>query len=55
MTEIEKSADLNIIRLYSTIKNIFEMYCAIVPIHHKKFMESFPQQVGESKNFLILI
>lgn len=47
MVEVEKSMELCGIRLLYTVRNIFEMYCAIVPLYHKKFLETLPQQVGE--------
>ncbi|XP_050455469.1 centromere/kinetochore protein zw10 homolog isoform X3 [Cataglyphis hispanica] len=35
-------------RLFYTCRNIFEMYVGLVPEHHKKFLETIPQQVGFS-------
>ncbi|KAK6641429.1 hypothetical protein RUM44_013140 [Polyplax serrata] len=46
MVEVEKSMELCGIRLLYTVRNIFEMYCAIVPLYHKKFLETLPQQVA---------
>ncbi|XP_050455461.1 centromere/kinetochore protein zw10 homolog isoform X2 [Cataglyphis hispanica] len=38
-------------RLFYTCRNIFEMYVGLVPEHHKKFLETIPQQVDKfSKN-----
>lgn len=46
MEELVKGKDLCAVRLFYTVRNIFEMYSAIVPLHHKKFLETLPQQVG---------
>lgn len=46
MDELVKSQDLCAVRLFYTVRNIFEMYSAVVPLHHKKFLETLPQQVA---------
>lgn len=47
ISEIQKSMELCAVRLFFTVRNMFEMYCAVVPLHHRKFLESLPQQVGK--------
>lgn len=42
------SSDACATRLFYTCRNIFEMYVGLVPEHHKKFLETIPQQVGEN-------
>lgn len=46
MDELVKSQDLCAVRLFYTVRNIFEMYTSVVPLHHKKFLETLPQQVA---------
>ena len=43
------SSDECAVRLFYTSRNIFEMYAGLVPEHHKKFLETIPQQVGKNK------
>ncbi|XP_053979432.1 centromere/kinetochore protein zw10 homolog [Hylaeus volcanicus] len=38
------------IRLFYTCRNIFEMYSGLVPEHHRKFLETIPQQVAVFHN-----
>ncbi|KAL0113921.1 hypothetical protein PUN28_011331 [Cardiocondyla obscurior] len=40
------SSDACAIRLFYTCRNVFEMYAGLVPEHHKKFLETIPQQVA---------
>jgi len=42
------SSDACAIRLFYTCRNVFEMYTGLVPEHHKKFLETIPQQVGKN-------
>lgn len=42
------SSDACAIRLFYTCRNVFEMYAGLVPEHHKKFLETIPQQVGKN-------
>ncbi|XP_076628616.1 zeste-white 10 kinetochore protein isoform X1 [Colletes latitarsis] len=38
------------IRLFYTCRNVFEMYSGLVPEHHRKFLETIPQQVAVFHN-----
>ncbi|XP_034173768.2 zeste-white 10 kinetochore protein isoform X1 [Osmia lignaria lignaria] len=38
------------VRLFYTCRNIFEMYAGLVPEHHRKFLETIPQQVAVFHN-----
>ncbi|KAL6268596.1 hypothetical protein P5V15_001728 [Pogonomyrmex californicus] len=40
------SSDACAVRLFYTCRNVFEMYAGLVPEHHKKFLETIPQQVA---------
>ncbi|XP_047364969.1 centromere/kinetochore protein zw10 homolog [Vespa velutina] len=40
------SSDASAVRLFYTCRNVFEMYAGLVPEHHKKFLETIPQQVA---------
>ncbi|XP_015183262.1 PREDICTED: centromere/kinetochore protein zw10 homolog [Polistes dominula] len=40
------SLDASAVRLFYTCRNIFEMYAGLVPEHHRKFLETIPQQVA---------
>ncbi|XP_021924811.1 centromere/kinetochore protein zw10 homolog isoform X4 [Zootermopsis nevadensis] len=46
LDEAVRSTDFCAIRLFCTARNIFELYSAVIPTHHKKFLETIPQQVG---------
>ncbi|PSN39911.1 hypothetical protein C0J52_07953 [Blattella germanica] len=46
LEEAVQSTDFCAVRLFCTARNIFELYSAVVPTHHKDFLESIPQQVG---------
>jgi hypothetical protein len=47
LDEAVQSTDFCSVRLFCTARNIFELYSAVVPTHHKEFLETIPQQVGE--------
>lgn len=47
LEEAVRSTDFCSIRLFCTARNIFELYGAVVPAHHKNLLETIPQQVGE--------
>jgi hypothetical protein len=47
LDEAVRSTDFCSVRLFCTARNIFELYSAVVPTYHKKFLETIPQQVGE--------
>jgi hypothetical protein len=47
LDEAVQSTDFCSVRLFCTARNIFELYGAVVPTHHKMFLETIPQQVGE--------
>lgn len=47
LDEACNSSDACAVRLFYTCRNIFEMYVGLVPEHHKKFLETIPQQVGK--------
>lgn len=53
MNEISKCQEMCAVRLFYTIRNIFEMYSAVVPLHHKKFLQTLPQQVGKTHRFIL--
>ncbi|KAI4497966.1 hypothetical protein M0802_006790 [Mischocyttarus mexicanus] len=40
------SLDASAVRLFYTCRNIFEMYAGLVPEHHRKLLETIPQQVA---------
>ncbi|XP_018058497.1 PREDICTED: centromere/kinetochore protein zw10 homolog [Atta colombica] len=40
------SSDACAVRLFYTCRNVFEMYAGLVPEHHKKFLNTIPQQVA---------
>ncbi|KAG7213241.1 hypothetical protein KM043_002542 [Ampulex compressa] len=40
------SSDACAIRLFYTCRNVFEMYAGLVREHHRKFLETIPQQVA---------
>ncbi|XP_016921068.1 centromere/kinetochore protein zw10 homolog isoform X1 [Apis cerana] len=40
------SSDTCAIQLFYTCRNFFEMYAGLVPEHHRKFLETIPQQVA---------
>ncbi|XP_069704525.1 centromere/kinetochore protein zw10 homolog [Periplaneta americana] len=44
--EATRSTDFCSVRLFCTARNIFELYSAVVPTHHKRFLETIPQQVA---------
>ncbi|XP_067210231.1 centromere/kinetochore protein zw10 homolog isoform X2 [Linepithema humile] len=46
LNEMRDSSDACAIRLFYTCRNIFELYVGLVPEHHKKFLETIPQQVA---------
>lgn len=48
MEQATEASDMCARRLYYTARNVFELYLAIVPLHHKSLLESMPQQVGKS-------
>ncbi|EFN64147.1 Centromere/kinetochore protein zw10-like protein [Camponotus floridanus] len=46
LDEACNSSDACASRLFYTCRNIFEMYVGLVPEHHKKFLETIPQQIA---------
>jgi hypothetical protein len=42
------STEMRAVRLYCTARKIIEMYCAITPTYHKKFLDTLPQQAGKN-------
>ncbi|KAK2577429.1 hypothetical protein KPH14_003536 [Odynerus spinipes] len=40
------SSDACAVKLFYTCRNVFEMYAGLVPEHHRKFLETIPQQVA---------
>lgn len=44
------SSDTCAIQLFCTCRNFFEMYAGLVPEHHRKFLETIPQQVAMFHN-----
>ncbi|XP_071454519.1 centromere/kinetochore protein zw10 homolog [Hetaerina americana] len=38
------SKELCSARLFHTARNVIELYCSIMPLHHKEFLENIPQQ-----------
>lgn len=47
MEQATEASDMCARRLYYTARNVFELYIAILPLHHKSLLESMPQQVGQ--------
>ncbi|XP_015431621.1 PREDICTED: centromere/kinetochore protein zw10 homolog [Dufourea novaeangliae] len=50
LDEACSSSDSCAIRLFYTCRNVFEMYSGLVPEHHRKFLETIPQQVAVFHN-----
>ncbi|XP_015594320.1 centromere/kinetochore protein zw10 homolog [Cephus cinctus] len=46
LEEACSSSEVCSVRLFYTSRNVFEMYAGLVPEHHKKFLETIPQQVA---------
>jgi len=46
LTEAANSAGMRAEKIYLTARNVLEMYCTLAPIHHKKYLDSIPQQAG---------
>ncbi|KAG8231565.1 hypothetical protein J437_LFUL011743 [Ladona fulva] len=44
LQEATKSKDLCSVRLFHTARNVVELYCAIMPLQHKEFLDTIPQQ-----------
>ncbi|XP_046388776.1 centromere/kinetochore protein zw10 homolog [Ischnura elegans] len=38
------SKELCSVRLFHTARNVVELYCSIMPLHHKEFLDTIPQQ-----------
>ncbi|CAL7934411.1 unnamed protein product [Xylocopa violacea] len=50
LDEACSSSDSCAIQLFYTCKNVFEMYAGLIPEHHRKFLETIPQQVAVFHN-----
>ncbi|XP_033336792.1 zeste-white 10 kinetochore protein [Megalopta genalis] len=50
LDEACNSSDTCALRLFYTCRNVFEMYSGLVPEHHRKFLETIPQQVAVFHN-----
>ncbi|CAK9795229.1 Centromere/kinetochore protein zw10 homolog [Anthophora quadrimaculata] len=50
LDEACNSSDSCAIQLFYTCRNVFEMYVGLVPEHHRKFLETIPQQVAVFHN-----
>ncbi|XP_031844991.1 zeste-white 10 kinetochore protein [Nomia melanderi] len=50
LDEACSNSDSCAIRLFYTCRNVFEMYSGLVPEHHRKFLETIPQQVAVFHN-----
>ncbi|XP_076655809.1 zeste-white 10 kinetochore protein [Halictus rubicundus] len=50
LDEACSSPDSCALRLFYTCRNVFEMYSGLVPEHHRKFLETIPQQVAVFHN-----
>ncbi|CAB3379430.1 Hypothetical predicted protein [Cloeon dipterum] len=46
LNESSASSGMKAERLYLTARNALEMYCNLAPIHHKKYLDSLPQQAA---------
>ncbi|XP_025159400.1 centromere/kinetochore protein zw10 homolog isoform X2 [Harpegnathos saltator] len=46
LDEARDSSDACAIRLFYTCRNVFGMYAGLVPEHHRKFLDTIPQQVA---------
>lgn len=45
---VEKlKSDSESLTLIKTMRNIFELYAAIMPLFHKKFLAEIPQVIGK--------
>lgn len=49
LTEASNSAGMRAEKIYLTARNVIEMYSNLGPIHHKKYLDSLPQQAGKWK------
>lgn len=47
LDETSRNSDDCAVRLSYTTRDIIEMYIGLVPLHHKQFLNTIPQQVGE--------
>ncbi|KOC70027.1 Centromere/kinetochore protein zw10 like protein [Habropoda laboriosa] len=50
LDEACNSSDSCAVQLFYTCRNVFEMYAGLVPEHHRKFLETIPQQVAVFHN-----
>ncbi|XP_078037414.1 zeste-white 10 kinetochore protein [Augochlora pura] len=50
LDEACNSLDSCALRLFYTCRNVFEIYSGLVPEHHRKFLETIPQQVAVFHN-----
>ncbi|XP_071865112.1 zeste-white 10 kinetochore protein [Bombus fervidus] len=50
LDEACNSSDTCAMQLFYTCRNVFEMYAGLVPEHHRKFLETIPQQVAMFHN-----
>lgn len=48
LDEARDSSDACAVRLFYTCRNVFGMYAWLVPEHHRKFLDTIPQQVGKT-------
>ncbi|XP_047119995.1 centromere/kinetochore protein zw10 homolog isoform X1 [Schistocerca piceifrons] len=46
LEEATQRTDFCAVRLFYTARNVFELYRAVVPTYHAKFLETIPQQVA---------
>ncbi|XP_032666419.1 centromere/kinetochore protein zw10 homolog [Odontomachus brunneus] len=46
LDEARDSSDACAVRLFYTCRNVFGMYAWLVPEHHRKFLDTIPQQVA---------
>lgn len=46
LEEATQRTDFCAVRLFYTARNVFELYRAVVPTYHVKFLETIPQQVA---------
>lgn len=50
MQEAKQTTSSYSARLYYTVRNICELYCAVVPVYHKEEIETLPQQTAVHHN-----
>lgn len=46
LREIPHNTDMCAVKLFYTARNIFSLYCDVVPEYHDRLLDTIPQQSG---------